>query len=141
MTLDAGPSCLAALSALELVLKLKMSSLRMGGANGEHDPTSFFEKMHSIQLLSSSDISNLFALVAVHHFKRNDQEDPVVRKAMWLSVASAYLFAVRAYDFSVDADGYDKHGKAGNGKMSMFGTVGATGKYIAQAILIYKLIK
>jgi len=132
------------LGLLDVSLKLKMSLLRTGGAVGEGDPTSAFEKMHVVQLLTVEKTSTLMGLTILHWLKARSEErkkmSKVVKSAIVAGVVCAYVFLGRAFDKKVNAHGYSVAGGPGNGELSVFGAVGATGGYIAQYVLSGALI-
>eukprot|EP01134_Creolimax_fragrantissima_P008441 CFRG8441T1 len=130
---------LAALASLDLALKLGMSSLRVAGAKGEGNMKSFFEKLHQVQLNTTDNVSILSALILYHHLRAIDT--PVlVQRASVIGALSVYMYACRALDFTVQANGYNIKGRPGDGVISPCGAIGATGIYCAMAVLIVKTV-
>ncbi|GBG31520.1 Hypothetical Protein FCC1311_077442 [Hondaea fermentalgiana] len=131
-------SAVALLALLDIGLKWKMSNLRTGGAQGEGDKTSFFEKMHQVQLLTVEKVPQTMVLIGLNWAQCRLQGRELskgVKAVIVSSVVAAYVFVCRAYDFKVQANGYNMNGKPGDGVLSMYGVVGALGHYISQILL------
>jgi hypothetical protein len=145
----AAPRSVAALAALDLVLKLVMSTLRSRGARGEGDPRSRFEKIHTVQLLHAESSPPIYALALALLWRaasrQGEGEGEDYARDWWaaawlyLAVFGRYCFALRALDDTVCAKGYNKAGRPGDGVLSVFGLVGATSSYVAQAGLLWLL--
>ena len=143
---SAAPRSVAALAALDLALKLAMSTLRSLGARGEGDPRSRFEKIHTVQLLHAESSPPIYALALALLWRtasREDEGETSRAAAAWLYLAvfGRYCFALRAFDDTVNAKGYNNAGRPGDGVMSVFGLVGATSAYVAQAGLVWLLLR
>lgn len=132
----------ALLAILDLGLKWKMSGLRTSGAEGEGDKTSFFEKLHNIQLLTTERVPTAMALIALSWAQARVQgrDLSIINKlAMIVSAISGFIFAGRAYDFNVNANGYNMKGRPGDGVLSPWGLYGTLGNYGSQLILAITL--
>jgi hypothetical protein len=133
------------LLALDLSLKFTMSNLRMNGAVGEGNVTSFFEKFSKIQLLTSEYVPVTILLMKMFVQRAKSPLTTVERQILHVATWSRFIFALRAFDFTVNSKGYHMVKGPGSGflGLSMFGFVGATSSYVANSMLVwltYKLI-
>lgn len=133
------------LALLDVALKFKMSLLRSAGAIGEGDKNSFFEKMHVVQLLTSEYTPVTSIVIALFYYMKQQQEKPRDRKlstrqrmTMLVAVCSRFVFVLRAYDNSVNANGAHKSGQ--KGAFSPYGLVGATLSYLSLFALTIELL-
>ena len=133
----------AGLLLLDFSMKQLMTTLRINGAKGQGQPMSFFEKASRAQLLTAEYTGPMCALIIALAIKGplSDWAKNVV-KAM---IASRWIFALRMFDFSVDASGYLNGKPITNPlhvyKLSFPGVVGATLSYITYGLLILELVR
>lgn len=132
--------CSGALLLLDFALKYAMSHLRVGGAKGENDRFSFFEKLSKVQLLTAEYVAPSVLLMVLTFLKQDQKLSPFQRWLFVIFSASRYVFALRAFDNKVDSQGY-ANGVAGDPtKLSIFGFVGATASYVSGFILAINLL-
>jgi len=135
---------IASLLFLDWSMKSLMTMLRIHGAPGQGQSSSFFEKASRMQLLTAEYTGPMAALIIAHKLKRSDLSDSV-KVLIQAMIASRYIFALRMFDFSVDASGY-KDGKPIPNLFYVFdlsipGALGATLSYITYALLLADLVK
>ena len=125
---------IASLCLLDVSLKYMMSDLRAKGAIGEFVKDSFFQKLHTVQLLTAEYTTLTSILVfLLYYISKQDRREQEKREStlnmrqkltIACSVLSRLIFALRAWDNSVTASGYSKQGKTGLRHMSKYGVAG-----------------
>jgi hypothetical protein len=129
------------LLALDWTLKFTMSNLRMNGAKGEGDLNSFFEKFSKIQLLTAEYVPVTIILMKLFMRSRKSELTMMDRILLHAATWSRFIFALRAFDFTVNAKGYNAtQGRAGVSPISPFGLVGATTSYVSNGILLFRTV-
>ena len=133
----------AYLLLLDVTLKSGMSLLRVSGAKGQGNSSSFFERFAKVQLLTTEYAAPGAALFGLLYLQRFSQAggsppDDVSPHATAIKafVGARALFALRSLDYGVNAFGYDVVNGPGLGSyVSPLGLIGATTAYISYAYL------